>query len=376
MIRVLRRWASRVIDPKAFIAEGQRQFEGRRDWAGLIETDFKGYFRPDHVKDFDLDSLQEVLVVPSRDIMLREGKKVRPLLIQIAADLLDQTNSRWIQTTAAFVETVHSNLLILDDIMDGSHTRRGKPAVHLIYGLDGALASAGFVQNKSLRSFVDSLNCPDAQTKLQIYELVLDYLTEIYIGLGWDVKWHQKKDALRVPTFANYLKMCELKTAKLMNLGLEVLARLHHSDPQLVARVVEAFGNFGVAFQINDDLLNLFSQDFAQLKGLDDDLIEGKVSFPILHYCLSGKRAPGDVARLFDLLNKEVKDRETLDSIRHLIRTPECLEDGRREYKRHLDQCLTLLRQTFPSKNEHVDKLLAVSNYLITDDFAKSTPKK
>lgn len=357
---------------KKFIEDFQSSFEKSEDWKSIYNDPLLTSLKLENQSDLDLRSLQEVLSDPFQDLMSRKSKKLRPLLIQVAADLLHVQNDYLIVQSASYIECLHANLLMLDDIMDKSDIRRGDLAVHLKFGVDVTLASSGFVHHKTIRQFVNNLGPIEPSKKLRVYELIFEYMELIYIGLAWDVAWHGNKNIDRIPTLQNYFLMCELKTAKLMNLAIDIFKVVQELDEAKVASVLRAFEFFGIGFQINDDLINLFSQEYSVLKGMDDDLVEGKMSYPILHFCQENKNELPKIAKLFELLNSENKNRKTFDLIKSFIKTDKCLADGISVCESFMQKCFLEVEQNFGENIEAVSRLQSLAKFVVKNESLKS----
>lgn len=223
-----------------------------------------------HVKADSLDAL----FAPIEDILSRGGKRWRPLLMTLVCETLGGGDSAL--PLAPLVEFCHNASLIHDDIEDDSDQRRGKPAVHHIYGVDTAINSGSFF-------YFLSLSCIDAYkggNKEGIYRLWGDYMRKLHLGQAMDISWH--RDIKFVPSIEEYYVMCGMKTGTLARLAVEVGA--HAADaPEGTAQMLgEAAEKLGIGFQILDDVKNLTTGIPGKKRG--DDIVEGKKSLPVLLY--------------------------------------------------------------------------------------------
>ncbi|MDR0708749.1 MAG: polyprenyl synthetase family protein [Spirochaetaceae bacterium] len=230
------------------------------------------------------------LVEPGWDIVNRGGKRWRPLLLTLICEALGGGDNGL--ALVPLVEFPHNASLIHDDIEDNSDERRGKPAVHLIYGADTAINSGCFLYFLPLVC-IDSWNAP-AELKNRLYVIWADHIRRLHLGQAMDIKWH--RDFACVPDPAEYELMCRLKTGALARLAavLGVYAGYagKASGPPVTQEIfqgrvlvqAEAFGGaaekLGVGFQILDDIKNLRAGNPGKKRG--DDIVEGKKSLPAL----------------------------------------------------------------------------------------------
>ncbi len=189
------------------------------------------------------------------------------------------------------VEFPHTASLIHDDIEDGAEERRGKPAIHVTWGIDVAINAASWLYFQS-QSLIDSYDAPDS-LKLQLYRTVSTELRRLHLGQAMDIHWH-RSPAL-VPSRPEYEAMVTLKTGTLSRLAAEVGMLAGGA-----AGEAESFGSvaarLGVGFQIIDDVLNLTSGNPGKRRG--DDIVEGKKSLPVIIHL---ERRPGELSRLSEL---------------------------------------------------------------------------
>jgi octaprenyl-diphosphate synthase len=256
------------------------------DWAARVFPGLEGRVAAE---------LLESLILPCRDLLSRGGKRWRPLLMILVCEALGGEDAALPLTPLA--EFCHNASLIHDDIEDNSGRRRGKPAVHLIYGTDAAINSGAFFYFLPL-ACVDAWEAP-AERKEQIRTVWGEYLRRLHLGQAMDIHWHRNFNSL--PDIGEYYTMCGLKTGCMARLAavLGVLAALPEPPfaRPFIGRMVEQLGlaaeRLGVGFQILDDVKNLSTG--LPGKEWGDDVVEGKKSLPVLFYLhgVNGAEAPG-----------------------------------------------------------------------------------
>jgi octaprenyl-diphosphate synthase len=220
-----------------------------------------------------------VLAAPGRDMLSRGGKRWRPLLMTLVCEALGGGEAAL--PLAPLVEFCHNASLIHDDIEDASDERRGKPSVHLLYGVDTAINSGSFLYFLSL-ACIDSWTQADKYGR-DVYSLWAAYLRRLHLGQATDIHWH--RDFNIVPSYDEYLAMCALKTGCLARFSAELgilAAKTAGCDTSQTAALGEAAEKLGIGFQVLDDVKNLTTGIPGKQRG--DDIVEGKKSLPVLLY--------------------------------------------------------------------------------------------
>ncbi|MDR0718968.1 MAG: polyprenyl synthetase family protein [Treponema sp.] len=230
------------------------------------------------------DSVQSSLVnslsLPGRDLVNRGGKRWRPLLMYLTAMCAGgEAAAEAALGLTPLVEFPHNASLIHDDIEDNSDERRGKPAVHLIYGNDTAINSGAFFYFLPL-ACIEASDFPVSQ-KLRIYQSWGLYMRRLHLGQAMDIAWH--RNFLSLPSPEEYERMCRLKTGCLAGLAARLGFYCTASgDDALAEELGEGAEKLGVGFQILDDVKNLSGGIAGKKRG--DDVVEGKKSLPVLLY--------------------------------------------------------------------------------------------
>jgi octaprenyl-diphosphate synthase len=222
---------------------------------------------------------------------MRGGKRWRPLVCYIIYSALSDTLCDDILPLLPLIECSHNASLIHDDLEDSSPLRRGKKAIHLIYGCDTAINAGSFLYflaADSIENYCINSNADEIK-KNKLYAMWIRYMKTLHTGQSRDIYWHSTFDY--IPTVPEYLKMCAQKTGCLARFACDaaLLAADAAKLPKAVqlpgaAQLLNAVENLGVGFQIIDDVKNitLNGNDFG--KKIGDDIIENKKSLPIILY--------------------------------------------------------------------------------------------
>ncbi|KAL4918464.1 isoprenoid synthase domain-containing protein [Aspergillus aurantiobrunneus] len=188
------------------------------------------------------------------------------------------------------VGLLHMASLLIDDIQDSSKLRRGFPVAHSIFGIAQTINSANYAYFWAQRELCKL-------SKAEAFHIFTEELLNLHRGQGMDLYW---RDSLTCPTEEEYLEMVSNKTGGLFRLAIRLIQLESQSDLDCVPLI----DLLGTIFQIRDDYQNLQSNQYAENKGLGEDITEGKFSYPIIH---SIRSSPGN-AQLMNILRQRPED--------------------------------------------------------------------
>jgi geranylgeranyl diphosphate synthase type II len=220
-----------------------------------------------HLNEIKLPDLPANLYEPIRYIMELEAKRLRPSLVLMGCNVFTDNIDTAIYPAMA-VEVFHNFTLMHDDIMDESTMRRNRSTVHIKWNQNVAILSGDAMLIKAYELLAkDSgpmLNCilpVFNQTALQVCE-----------GQQYDMDYEQLIEV----TIEDYLKMVEYKTAVLLAASLKIGALLGGAGDEEAELLYEFGRNIGIAFQLQDDLLDVFADPavFGKVKG--NDIVSNK----------------------------------------------------------------------------------------------------
>ena len=257
----------------------------------------------------DLNAPQRAITDPVWDFISRGGKRWRPALLLLACEAVGGSKKMALPYTV-IPELVHNGTIMIDDIEDNSSMRRGKPTTHLLYGVDVAVNAGNAMYFLPLTVLMNDGKIP-AEKKAKIYSIYASEMIQLSLGQATDIFWHK---GCSNPTEAQYLQMCSYKTGSLARMASKLGAVLGGANPNQV----KAFGGFatsiGVAFQIQDDILNIIPEHVEWGKEIGEDIKEGKRSLMVIHALSQIK--PGQKNRLLGILNsKEKSDSDVAQAI-------------------------------------------------------------
>lgn len=199
------------------------------------------------------------------------GKRVRPVLVLMACDAFGGDED--IALDAALgVEMFHNFTLLHDDVMDNADVRRGKPTVHRRWNSNTAILSGDtmltlatqFITRTGNKAVMDLFN----KTAIEIYE-----------GQQWDMDFEDRNDV----TVDEYINMIRLKTSVLLGCALKTGALLADGTEEDCDTLYEAGVNMGLAFQLQDDLLDVWGDPKTFGKEIGGDIMNNKKTFLLIN---------------------------------------------------------------------------------------------
>lgn len=202
------------------------------------------------------------------------GKRLRPVLSMISCGAVGEDPNVALELGTS-LEILHNFTLVHDDIMDGSPLRRGKPAVHKKFGQATAILVGDIMIGYACKLMPKGNKFQNAE-KMQ--ELFMESLIVVCEGQAFDMDFNWRKDI----SVDNYIDMIGRKTANLIRTSVLMGAYAGSSDLEQIKYLEEFAYSMGIAFQIQDDYLDLNGEesDFGKVRA--QDLIEGKKTFMII----------------------------------------------------------------------------------------------
>lgn len=201
------------------------------------------------------------------------GKRVRPALALISYNLYKNDIEKALPI-ALGIEMFHNFTLLHDDLMDRADVRRGQPTVHIKWNDNAAVLSGDAMLIEAYKeiSKIESPYLP------QILDNFSKMATEICCGQQLDMEFEQRSDV----TIPEYLEMIELKTAVLLGCALKEGAILADASQSDIDNLYDFGINIGLAFQLKDDLLDVYGDPATFGKKIGGDILCNKKTFLLI----------------------------------------------------------------------------------------------
>ena len=217
------------------------------------------------------------LYEPIRYVLSLGGKRIRPVLMLMAYNLYRDDVKPCIMP-AIGLETYHNFTLLHDDLMDRAEVRRGKMCVHLKWNDNTAILSG---DNMLVLAFQYMMQC-DEEKLPAVMRIFSKTAIEIDEGQQYDVDFETRNDV----TEAEYIEMIRLKTSVLLACALQIGATLADARKQ-DADALYRFGEcFGLAFQLQDDFLDVYGDPKVFGKKIGGDILCNKKTFMLINALL------------------------------------------------------------------------------------------
>ncbi len=224
------------------------------------------------------------------------GKRLRPIMCLLVCKTLGGGIHRALPVAAA-IEIMHNATLVHDDIEDGDKIRRGKPTVWKVFGTPHATNIGDAMIFKSYESVFNS-NLSERK-KANIASKLTKTLLEIIEGQNMEFNFRERDDV----AVGEYLKMAKKKAGLLFGFSLAAGANMAGASEQIQSLLYEFGSEVGLAFMIQDDVLNIIGEEEKYGKEIGGDIKEGKRTLMIID-CLS-KCNKNEKERLLTILKKK-----------------------------------------------------------------------
>lgn len=229
----------------------------------------------------------ELLYAPIGYSLSGGGKRIRPMLVLLCCGLFSEEVQHALPAAAA-VEMFHNFTLLHDDIMDNAAVRRGKPSVYAKWGRNVAILSGDAMLICAYRLLSE---CPPQQLP-RILKTFDDMALEVCEGQQYDMDFEQKQKV----SVVEYMHMIELKTSALLA-GSAVIGALLGGASEEDCRKLRRFAvELGLAFQLQDDLLDSYG-DQRLGKAIGGDILEGKKTYLMIMAMSHAEESARDVLR-------------------------------------------------------------------------------
>ena len=204
-------------------------------------------------------------------IIYSGGKRLRPLLVLLAARACGNADGRHIDA-AAIIEFIHTATLLHDDVVDGSSLRRGTETANEVFGNATSVLVGDFLYSRAFQMMV-------ALDRMRVMQILADATNAI--AEGEVLQLMNARDPYT--TEARYIDVIRRKTARLFEAGAQIAAVLSDASPLIEDSLARYGRHIGTAFQLVDDALDYQADEASLGKHLGDDLAEGKPTLPVIY---------------------------------------------------------------------------------------------
>ncbi|QXU43962.1 polyprenyl synthetase family protein [Pedobacter sp. D749] len=311
----------------------------------ILDNAIQNLKLPDHPKQ---------LYDPITYIINLGGKRIRPLLVLMATELFGEDANESVHAAMA-IEIFHNFTLVHDDIMDNAPLRRGQATVHEKWSANVAILSGDVMMveaNKNLAK-VNPIFLKDV---LDTFNATAQGVCE---GQQLDMEFESRDDV----SIEEYINMIRLKTAVLLGGALKlgaIIAGASEKDADLIYQFGE---NIGIAFQLQDDILDVYADPEKFGKQVGGDIIANKKTFLLLK---AFELADGETRASLDTwtASKEFNTQEKIDTVRQVYDTLDIQDIAKESMNNYLSKALAVFAQISVSK-ERKSNLLTLTDQLM-----------
>lgn len=206
----------------------------------------------------------------SAHLLAAGGKRLRPAVVLLAADAVKPKSSDELMKAALALEVTHTFTLIHDDIMDGDNLRRGVPTVHTKWDMPTGILAGDVLYARAFEQ-ICTVNAKD-DAKVRAISMLAKACADICEGQHMDMSFEHRSDVSEY----EYMEMVRMKTGVLYAAAAGIGAVLAGGNAVQVKALYQFGLNTGIAFQIQDDLIDLITPSAKSGKDQASDLREGK----------------------------------------------------------------------------------------------------
>lgn len=290
----------------------------------------------------------------SKHLISSGGKRIRPVLLLMTADLCNQDKNDVILNLAAAVEMIHSATLLHDDVVDNSKMRRNQKTANSIWDNKASILVGDYIFSVAFQLMVKSNN-------LKALELLAKTSSIMADG---EVLQLENSNNIKI-SFEQYLDIIYGKTAILFSSACAVPALISSKKEEEFLSLKEFGKNLGLIFQMVDDVLDYSAKEQNIGKEIGSDFFEGKVTLPLITLY---KKSSHIDQKIINQIHQDnlisPKKEQNLKQIMQLINKYDVLNDCQNTIKQYQSKAIKTL-EIFKN-NEIKERILSILDYSTT----------
>ncbi len=295
----------------------------------------------------------ELLYAPIIYSMSGGGKRLRPVLLLITHEAFGGNIDKAMSAALA-VEVFHNFTLLHDDIMDNALVRRGKPSVYAKWGENVAILSG----DAMLITAYKLLTTIDAERLPRVLQIFNDMALEVCEGQQYDMDFESETTV----TVEDYIQMIERKTSALLSGSAMIGATLAGASDDDIKKVYRFATELGLAFQLQDDMLDSFG-DEALGKKIGGDILEGKQTYLMVQAMNRASAEEREVLRTTHK-NEALSDAEKIATIKALYEKLDVKHATEQQIELRFERALAVL-DTLSVEKERTQHLVEFARNLM-----------
>ena len=323
--------------------------EGFKDHIKLFE---------DYIDNFTSDLNNNAIYDPIKYFLKLPSKRIRPLLTLISSSLYSDDIKNALPASLAN-EVFHNFTLVHDDIMDSSKIRRGNDTVHIKWNLNQAILSGDAMQILAYKC----LENYDSKIQKKLIHIFNDTALKICEGQQLDIEFEKEKDI----QFSDYIQMIKYKTAVLLGSSLKMGGIINNISDSDLELLYDIGLNLGLAFQIQDDYLDLFGDEKLIGKKIGGDLINRKKT--VMYHVYKELSSSEDSQFLDQIYNNfEIEDDIKIEKITTLFKDSQVDIKTKNLSQDYSNKAISLIEK-LNIKNDKKTDLLFICKKLLSRNY-------
>ena len=323
--------------------------EGFKDHIKLFE---------DYIETFINDLNDNAVYEPIKYFLKLPSKRVRPLLTLISSSLYSGDIKNALPASLAN-EVFHNFTLVHDDIMDSSKIRRGNESVHIKWNVNQAILSGDAMQILAYKC----LENYESKIQKKLIQIFNDTALKICEGQQLDIEFEKEKDL----KFSDYIQMIKYKTAVLLGSSLKMGGIVNNASETDLELLYNIGLNLGLAFQIQDDYLDLFGDEKLIGKKIGGDVIKRKKT--VMYHVYKDISSSED-SRFLDQIydDDKLEDLTKVEKVTSLYKDKEVNIKTRKLSLEYSSKAISLIEK-LNIKNDNKTGLIDICNKLLSRDY-------
>lgn len=295
----------------------------------------------------------ELLYAPIIYSMAEGGKRLRPVLLLLTTEAFGG-NIDEAMPAAMAVEIFHNFTLLHDDIMDNAAMRRGKPSVYAKWGGNVAILS-GDAMLITAYKLLAQLDSPNFKHVMHLFN---NMALEVCEGQQYDMDFETKEHV----SVVDYIRMIERKTSALLSGSATIGATLANASDNDVKKIYRFATELGLAFQLQDDLLDSYG-DESLGKKIGGDILEGKQTYLMVHAMSHASDSEREVLRTTHT-RTDLSDAEKIATVKALYEKLDAKHATEQQIELRFERALSVL-ETLSIDKERTTRLGEFARNLI-----------
>ncbi|MEX1192468.1 MAG: polyprenyl synthetase family protein [Brumimicrobium sp.] len=304
------------------------------------------------INELDFPTAPKNLYDPLRYFLTLGGKRTRPTLTLLGCSLFGEPGIKAVNAAVA-IELFHNFTLIHDDIMDDAPLRRGKPTVHERWSNSIGILSGDVLFVEAYKQ----LAMHETDVLPALLKIFSRTAKEVCEGQQMDMDFEERDDV----SIDEYIEMIRLKTSVLLGAALEMGAVIAKANDNDIAKIYEFGMNVGLAFQLQDDVLDLYADPDKFGKQVGGDILSNKKTFLLLKaYEVANETQKKEL----NLILKEKTGEDKVSSARELFNELGVKEVAQKKMNAYYQSALENMAEINVS-DECKEPLLSLAAYLM-----------